>query len=115
MRNALEFAFDDLSASDSGDVWRRRVYVQACLSLKTKRVRPTVRSRRSFAVRAALAMTSKLESVEQAPPDPILGVTEAFKRDDHPDRLNLGVGAYRTEELTPYVLDVVKKVRRVGR
>lgn len=44
-----------------------------------------------------------------APADPILGVTEAFKRDDHPDKLNLGVGAYRTEELKPLVLNVSTK------
>ncbi len=49
-----------------------------------------------------------------APPDPILGVSEAFKRSTDPNKLNLGVGAYRTEELQPMVLDVVKKVRRVG-
>lgn len=50
----------------------------------------------------------------QAPPDPILGISEAFKASDSPDKLNLGVGAYRTEELKPYVLDVVKKVRATG-
>ncbi|OMO90729.1 Aspartate/other aminotransferase [Corchorus olitorius] len=44
-----------------------------------------------------------------APPDPILGVSEAFKADNHELKLNLGVGAYRTEELQPYVLNVVKK------
>ena len=49
--------------------------------------------------------------VPQAPPDPILGISEAFKASDSPDKLNLGVGAYRTEELKPYVLDVVKKAR----
>ena len=38
-------------------------------------------------------------------------VAEAFKRDESPDKLNLGVGAYRTEELKPYMLEVVKKVR----
>lgn len=37
-------------------------------------------------------------------------MAEAFKRDDSPDKLNLGVGAYRTEELKPYMLEVVKKV-----
>jgi aspartate aminotransferase, chloroplastic len=47
-----------------------------------------------------------------APPDPILGVTEAFKADKSADKLNLGVGAYRTDDLQPYVLDVVKKVSR---
>lgn len=45
-----------------------------------------------------------------APPDPILGVSEAFKADTDDMKLNLGVGAYRTEELQPYVLNVVKKV-----
>ncbi len=54
---------------------------------------------------------SKLAHVEMAPPDPILGVSEAFRASTNPNKLNLGVGAYRTEELQPYVLDVVKKVR----
>jgi len=45
-----------------------------------------------------------------APADPILGVSEAFKRDTSEKKLNLGVGAYRTEELQPMVLSVVKKV-----
>ena len=33
----------------------------------------------------------------QAPPDAILGITEAFKADHDSKKLNLGVGAYRTE------------------
>jgi hypothetical protein len=44
--------------------------------------------------------------------DPILGVSEAFKRSTDPNKLNLGVGAYRTEDLQPYVLEVVKKGER---
>lgn len=59
---------------------------------------------------AATATKSRLDAIEQAPADPILGVSEAFKADNSPDKLNLGVGAYRTEDLKPYVLDVVKKV-----
>jgi aspartate/tyrosine/aromatic aminotransferase len=59
--------------------------------------------------------SSRLQSVEMAPPDPILGVSEAFKKSTSPTKLNLGVGAYRTEELQPYVLDVVKKVSRRAR
>ncbi|KAI8473711.1 MAG: aspartate aminotransferase [Monoraphidium minutum] len=47
-----------------------------------------------------------------APPDPILGVSEAFKKSEDGNKLNLGVGAYRTEELQPLVLDVVKKAER---
>lgn len=54
--------------------------------------------------------TSHFEGVTMAPPDPILGVSEAFRADNNKMKLNLGVGAYRTEELQPYVLNVVKKV-----
>lgn len=64
----------------------------------------------AMAERVQTSATSRLSDVPQAPPDPILGVTEAFKADTSSDKLNLGVGAYRTEELQPYVLNVVKKV-----
>ncbi|XP_022082242.1 aspartate aminotransferase, mitochondrial-like isoform X2 [Acanthaster planci] len=47
--------------------------------------------------------------VEMGPPDPILGVTEAFKRDSNPNKMNLGVGAYRDDEGKPFVLPTVRK------
>lgn len=66
-------------------------------------------------VMMALAVdVSRFEGVPMAPPDPILGVSEAFKADKSELKLNLGVGAYRTEELQPYVLNVVKKVSLIG-
>jgi aspartate/tyrosine/aromatic aminotransferase len=43
----------------------------------------------------------------QAPPDAILGVTEAWKACSDPKKLNLGVGAYRDEAGKPVVLRVV--------
>ncbi|KAL4685930.1 hypothetical protein H8959_001527 [Pygathrix nigripes] len=43
------------------------------------------------------------------PPDPILGVTEAFKRDTNSKKMNLGVGAYRDDSGKPYVLPSVRK------
>jgi len=46
--------------------------------------------------------------VEMGPPDPILGVTEAFKRDTNPNKINLGVGAYRDDNGKPFVLPSVK-------
>lgn len=58
----------------------------------------------------AAVNVSRFEGIVMAPPDPILGVSEAFKADNDEKKLNLGVGAYRTEELHPYVLNVVKKV-----
>ncbi|CAL5428999.1 unnamed protein product [Camellia sinensis] len=56
---------------------------------------------------------SRFEGITMAPPDPILGVSEAFKADTNEMKLNLGVGAYRTEELQPYVLNVVKKAENL--
>lgn len=47
--------------------------------------------------------------VKQAPPDPILGTAEAFKKDSSPDKVNLGVGAYRTDEGKPYIFRVVSE------
>ncbi|XP_075508206.1 aspartate aminotransferase, chloroplastic isoform X1 [Primulina tabacum] len=52
---------------------------------------------------------SRFNNITMAPPDPILGVSEAFRADSNEMKLNLGVGAYRTEKLQPYVLNVVKK------
>ena len=49
-------------------------------------------------------------NVDLGPPDPILGITEAFKKDTNPKKINLGVGAYRDDNGKPYVLPSVKKV-----
>uniref|UniRef100_T1IT14 Aspartate aminotransferase, mitochondrial n=1 Tax=Strigamia maritima TaxID=126957 RepID=T1IT14_STRMM len=53
--------------------------------------------------------------VELGPPDPILGVTEAFKRDTNAKKINLGVGAYRDDQGKPYVLPSVKKAEEIMR
>jgi aspartate aminotransferase len=47
-----------------------------------------------------------------APADPILGVTEAFKRDKNEKKINLGVGAYRDDNNKPYVLECVKRAEQ---
>ncbi|KAL9264902.1 Aspartate aminotransferase, chloroplastic-like protein [Drosera capensis] len=61
----------------------------------------------------ATVKVSRFEGITMAPPDPILGVSEAFKASTNEKKLNLGVGAYRTEELQPYVLNVVKKAENL--
>jgi len=48
--------------------------------------------------------------VTEAPVDPILGTTLAFNADSDSRKINLGVGAYRTEQGKPFVLQVVKEV-----
>ncbi|WFD33587.1 aspartate transaminase [Malassezia cuniculi] len=55
--------------------------------------------------RAALSTWAKTPA---GPPDPILGVTEAFKRDTDSRKINLGVGAYRDGDGRPYVLPSVR-------
>ncbi|KAI6225625.1 Aspartate aminotransferase [Aphelenchoides besseyi] len=50
-------------------------------------------------------------NVEMGPPDPILGVTEAFKKDQNPKKINLGVGAYRRDG-KPYVLPSVREAEQ---
>ncbi len=44
---------------------------------------------------------------QQAPPDAILGVTEAFKACTNPNKINVGVGAYRDEQGKPVILSSV--------
>ena len=46
--------------------------------------------------------------VPMGPPDPIIGVTEAFNRDENPNKMNVGVGAYRDDNGKPYVLPSVR-------
>ncbi|KAL1404265.1 hypothetical protein pipiens_020468 [Culex pipiens pipiens] len=48
-------------------------------------------------------------AVQMGPPDVILGVSEAYKKDSNPKKINLGVGAYRDDNGKPFVLPSVKK------
>lgn len=48
-------------------------------------------------------------ALTEAPPDPILNTATAFKADTSPNKVNLGIGAYRTPTGKPYVLPAVKK------
>nr|CRX78991.1 hypothetical protein ls5930a1_00069 [Leucosporidium scottii] len=65
------------------------------------------RSLRS-SVPQATRFASAWSQVKAGPPDAILGVTEAFKADKSPVKINLGVGAYRDAEGKPYVLPSVR-------
>lgn len=52
-------------------------------------------------------------NVEMGPPDAILGVSEAFKKDSSPNKINLGVGAYRDDNNKPFVLPSVRKAEQM--
>ena len=49
------------------------------------------------------------ELVQAAPPDPILGLTEAFRSDPNPDKINLSVGVYQDATGISPVLDSVRE------
>jgi len=49
------------------------------------------------------------ERVEPAPPDPILGLTEAFRADSNPDKIDLSVGVYKDASNQTPVLKTVKQ------
>ena len=52
------------------------------------------------------------DTVEMAPPDPILGLNAAFKADPRSNKVNLSIGAYKTDDLQPLVLAAVKKAEQ---
>ena len=52
------------------------------------------------------------ETFQMAPPDSILGLTEAFKKDANPDKINLSVGVYKDPSGTTPILRCVKEAER---
>ncbi len=49
------------------------------------------------------------ETLQLAPPDPILGLTDQFKKDTNPNKINLGVGVYQGEDGKTATLASVRK------
>ncbi|XP_064173354.1 aspartate aminotransferase, cytoplasmic [Anguilla rostrata] len=56
---------------------------------------------------------SVFTEVPQAVPVAVFKLTADFREDKDPNKVNLGVGAYRTDDSQPWVLPVVKKVERI--
>jgi len=52
------------------------------------------------------------DKVVMGPPDPILGVTVAFRKDTDSKKQNLGVGAYRDDQGKPFVLSCVRQAEQ---
>jgi len=60
----------------------------------------------------ATMSSSILSGVAMAPRDPILGVTEAFVADTHPNKVNLGVGIYYDDSGKVPVLQCVRRAEQ---
>ncbi|GAB5585680.1 aspartate transaminase aat1 [Umbelopsis nana] len=71
------------------------------------------RSRTAVSVATSRSFLSTWSAVPQGPPDAILGVSDAFKKDTDPRKMNLGVGAYRDDNGKPFVLSSVRKADRL--
>lgn len=51
-------------------------------------------------------------SVSPVPPDEIFALNRAYTEDDYPQKVNLGVGVYRTNEGQPWPLPVVQEAEK---
>ncbi|XP_077528977.1 aspartate aminotransferase, cytoplasmic-like [Haemaphysalis longicornis] len=54
----------------------------------------------------------RFSCVEAAPPVELFALMKAYKADTFSEKVDLGIGAYRTEEGKPWVLPVVRKVEK---
>ncbi|QBG48521.1 aspartate/tyrosine/aromatic aminotransferase [Verrucomicrobia bacterium S94] len=52
------------------------------------------------------------KEIEAAPADAILGLTEAFKKDENPNKVNLGVGVFKDDEGTTPILNSIKTAEK---
>lgn len=53
------------------------------------------------------------EKITAAPADPILGLTDIFRADARPNKINLGIGVYKDETGKTPVLTSVKKLSSI--
>ncbi|KAG8227200.1 hypothetical protein J437_LFUL003406 [Ladona fulva] len=59
-----------------------------------------------------MKMASRFSVVEAGPPIEVFALTKSFTDDPFPNKVNLGVGAYRTDDCVPWVLPVVRKTEQ---
>jgi aspartate aminotransferase len=56
-------------------------------------------------------MSTIFDKVPLAPEDAVFGLSAQCSADPHPEKVNLVIGAYRDEDLKPWVLPVVRQVQ----
>lgn len=55
-------------------------------------------------------MSSRFSDATQDPPIEVFELTRSFNEDNHPNKVNLGVGSYKDDNSKPWVLPVVRTV-----
>ena len=81
---------------------------------KTQLIKSSTQAR--FLAVRQLSSTSQLlkwNDIPLAPPDKILGISEAYNNDSNPQKINLGVGAYRDNSGKPIIFPSVKKAEEI--
>jgi aspartate/tyrosine/aromatic aminotransferase len=64
-------------------------------------------------LRGSVRVMSDWANVPAAPLDPILGMSQRFQADTDSRKVNVSIGAYRTDEGKPLVLNCVKKAEQI--
>mmetsp|Transcript_2707 Transcript_2707/g.3641 ORF Transcript_2707/g.3641 Transcript_2707/m.3641 type:complete len:430 (+) Transcript_2707:119-1408(+) len=85
------------------------------ISLKMSSCATTIVSRAAAGraiSRRALSTVNPWADYAMAPPDPIIGLNEAYQKDDYPRKVIVGVGAYRDDGGKPYVLPCVREAEK---
>ncbi|GJQ67244.1 putative aspartate aminotransferase [Trypoxylus dichotomus] len=67
----------------------------------------------SIPIYVPLRRQSFWSKIPLGPPDPIYGLTEAYKICKNPKRVNLAIGTYQDDKGKPYVLKCVKKAEKL--
>lgn len=57
-------------------------------------------------------MTSYFTEIKELPPDPLFGLKARYTADSRPDKVDLGIGAYRDNNGKPFILPAVRKAER---
>lgn len=57
-------------------------------------------------------MASFFTEIKELPPDPLFGLKARYTADTRPDKVDLGIGAYRDNSGKPWILPAVKKAER---
>lgn len=63
-------------------------------------------------LRSGVRCVAGWSNVTLAPLDPILGMSQRFQADTDPRKVNVSIGAYRTDEGKPLVLNCVRKAEK---
>lgn len=83
---------------------------------RSQLIKQTSSTKRVLNLKYFSTLNSRLSNwndIPLAPPDKILGISEAYNKDSNPQKINLGVGAYRNAEGQPIIFPSVKKAEEI--